>query len=52
MPEMDGFEFQKKVQEKFNLPIVSEYCFELEFSFFIIKRHDMYIEPKFCKLKL
>ncbi|RVW28447.1 Two-component response regulator ARR2 [Vitis vinifera] len=22
MPEMDGFEFQKKVQEKFNLPIV------------------------------
>ena len=52
MPEMDGFEFQKKVQEKFNLPIVSEYWFELEFSFFIIKRHDMYIEPKFCNLKL
>lgn len=30
MPAMDGFAFQKQVQEEFKLPVVSEYCFELE----------------------
>ena len=32
MPEMDGFEFQKKVREKFNLPVVSKYYSDLELS--------------------
>lgn len=35
MPEMNGFDFQKRVQEEFHLPVVSEYCFELEIFFHI-----------------
>ena len=30
MPVMDGFELQNQVREEFNLPVVCEYCFDIE----------------------
>lgn len=43
MPEMDGFEFQRLVHREFRLPVVSKYCFDGEFFFFLtlkIAKHN------------